>query len=234
MLPIIISWRGAVEGMQYRGVVSPHGLVFFWLASLLVLGLFVVPAIAQDTGAGPPAGTPATGSNPDNPAGNPDLITIPAQGCRIAEGASVTLQDDEGDTQARFVDGQRGIEITATDSQIRIEGPNDTTSMGDHATFPDPGDTSFSTNGNYTVVTTTGISCQGTGANQQPTDDDNANAAQDQYNAADDQYADDVIKDTIPDKKILVDTGGPILPIIGGVILAMGLVGLGVFLLRRT
>ncbi len=218
--------------MQYRGVALSRGLVFFWLASLLVLGLFVVPAIAQDTGAGPPAGTPATGSNPDNPAGNPDLITIPAQGCRVAEGASVTLKDDEGDTQARFVDGQRGIEITATESQIRIEGPNDQY-IGDFATFPDPGDTSFSTSGNYTVVTTTGISCQGTGTGQQPEDDD-ANAAQDQYNAADAQYADDVIKDTIPHKKILVDTGGPILPIIGGVILAIGLVGLGIFLLRRT
>ncbi len=63
---------------------------------------------------------------------------------------------------------------------------------------------------------------------------DNANAAQTQYNAADAQYADDVIKDTIPDKKILVDTGGPGLPMIGGVILAAGLVGLGIFLLRRT
>ncbi len=126
-----------VNGMQYRGVVLPHGLVFFCIASLFVLGLFVVPAIAQDTGAGPPAGTP------------------------------------------------------------------------------------------------------GTDTNQQPTDDNiggdnNANAAQDQSNAADAQYADDVIKGAIPDKKILVDTGGPILPIIGGVILAMGLVGLGIFLLRRT
>jgi hypothetical protein len=77
------------------------------------------------------------------------------------------------------------------------------------------------------VVSTTGISCQGTGANQQPADD-NANAAQDQYGG------EEVIKDTIPDKKILVDTGGPTLPMIGGVILAAGLVGLGIYLLRRT
>jgi hypothetical protein len=73
---------------------------------------------------------------------------------------------------------------------------------------------------------------QGTDANQQPADD-NDNAAQTQYNAADDQYgAGNVIKDTIPHKKVLVDTGGPSLPMIGGVILALGLVGLGVFLLR--
>jgi hypothetical protein len=43
-----------------------------------------------------------------------------------------------------------------------------------------------------------------------------------------------VIIDTIPDKKVLVDTGGPTLPMIGGLILALGLVGLGTFLLRRT
>ena len=155
--------------MQHRDVVSPYGLIFFCISSLFVLGLFVVPAVAQDNGSGPPAGTPARGSNPDNPAGIPDLITIPAERCTVAEGASVTLEDDEGETQARFVDGQQDIEITATDSQIRIEGPNDQ-NIGDHATFPD-GDTSFSTNGNYTVVTTTGISCQGTRTDQQPTGD---------------------------------------------------------------
>ena len=105
-----------------------RGLVFFCVVSLFVLGLYVVPAIAQDTDDGPPAGTP--------------------------------------------VNQQRA--------------------------------------------------------------GDNANAAQDQYNAADAQYADDVIKGTIPDKKILIDTGGPGLPMIGGVILAIGLVGLGTFLLRRT
>ena len=114
--------------MQHRRVVLSRGIVFFCIASLFVLGLFVVPAIAQDNGAGPPAG----------------------------------------------------------------------------------------------------------GANQQLADDDNANAAQTQYNAADAQYADDVIKGTIPDKKILVDTGGPGLAMVGGVILAIGLVGLGIFLLRRT
>jgi hypothetical protein len=110
--------------MQHRGAVSPHGLIFFCIVCLFVLGLFAMPTVAQDDGSGPPAATPARGSND--------------------------------------------------------------------------------------------------------------NAAQNQYNAADAQYADDVIKDTIPDKKILVDTGGPILPIIGAVILAIGLVGLGIFLLRRT
>ncbi len=135
----------------------------------------------------------------------------------------MTLEDGDG-TTARFVDGQRGIEITATGTQISMEGPPDDF-IGDHAVeTSDPG---FDTDGDYAVVSTTGISCQGTGANQQPADD-NANAAQDQYGG------EEVIKDTIPDKKILVDTGGPTLPMIGGVILAAGLVGLGIYLLRRT
>jgi hypothetical protein len=220
--------------MQHRGVLVSRGLVYLCIVSLFVVGLFVAPAIAQDTGSGPPAGTPARGSNPDNPAGNPDLITIPAENCRVSEGASVTLADDEGETQARFVDGQRGIEITATDNQIRIEGPNDVPSLGDHATFPDPGDTSFSTNGNYTVVTTTGISCQGTGAARQPADDDTA-AAQ---GADGGQYGAEardatVIPKTIPDK-ILVDTGGPGLSMLGVLLLSVGLVGLGILVLRRV
>ena len=57
-------------------------------------------------------------------------------------------------------------------------------------------------------------------------------AAAAQYNADGKEVT--VIIDTIPDKKVLVDTGGPSWPMIGGVILAVGLVGLGIFLLRRT
>ena len=43
-----------------------------------------------------------------------------------------------------------------------------------------------------------------------------------------------MIVETIPDKKILVDTGGPSLAMIGGVLFAPGLVGLGIDLFRRT
>jgi hypothetical protein len=214
--------------MQHRGVVSPHGLIFFCIVSLFVLGLFVVPAIAQDTGAGPPAGTPVTASNPESPSSPPNLFVIPARGCRVSDGASVTLEEEDG-TRARVVDGS-GVDITATASQIRIKITGGQF-LSDVATFPDPNDQSFDTGNEITVVTTTGISCQGTGAIQQRADD---NAAQNHYNAADAQYADNVIKDTIPDKKILVDTGGLSLAMIGEVILAIGLVGLGIFLLRRT
>jgi hypothetical protein len=221
--------------MRYRDVMLSRGLVFFCIVSLLVLALFVVPAIAQDAGSGPPAGTPAPGSNPDSPSSPPDLVTIQAEDCRVSGSASVTLEDGDG-TTARFVDGQRGIEITATANQISIEGPPDDF-IGDHAVeTSDPG---FDTDGDYTVVSTTGISCQGTGTGQQPTDgidgtagDNNANAAETQYKADGKEVT--VIVETIPDKGKLVDTGGPSLAVIGGVILAIGLVGLGIFLLRRT
>lgn len=64
--------------MQHRDVVFSRGLVSLCIASLFVLGLFVVPVLAQDDGSGPPAGTPAKGTNPDSPSSPPDLITIAA------------------------------------------------------------------------------------------------------------------------------------------------------------
>ena len=236
-MPLISGWRRVVGDMQHRGVVSLRGLIFFSISSLLVLGLFVLPAVAQDAGAGPPAGTPAPGSNPDSPSSPPNLITIQAGGCQVAEGATVTLEDGDG-TTARFVDGQRGIEITATGNQISIEGPTGDF-IGDHAVeTSDPG---FDTDADYAVVSTTGITCAGgdTGADDGATDDNGANAAETQYNAADSQYNADgkevtVIIDTIPNKRILIDTGGTNLLMIGGAILAVGLVGFGVVLLRRT
>ena len=42
-----------------------------------------------------------------------------------------------------------------------------------------------------------------------------------------------VIVETIPDKKVLVDTGGPGLVTIGALV-GLGFVGFGVYLLRRT
>jgi hypothetical protein len=213
--------------MQHRGVVLSRGLVSLCIASLFVLGLFVVPVLAQDDGSGPPAGTPAKGTNPDSPTDTPRLITIAARDCRVSEGASVTLEDGDG-TRARFVDGQRGIKITATSSQIRIEGPTGDF-IGNHAIFP-TSDTSFDTDGDYAVVTTTGINCQGTGMpdDQQPADD---NAAATQYGAEDKEAP--VIAETIPEKKILVDTGGPNVAMIGVLLVSVGLVGLGILVLRR-
>ena len=53
-----------------------------------------------------------------------------------------------------------------------------------------------------------------------------------QYNAGGKEVT--VIVETIPNKKILVDTRGPSLPMIGGVFFALGLVSLGIGLLRRV
>jgi hypothetical protein len=112
-------------------------------------------------------GTSAQGSNPDSPSSPPDLVTIAAQGCTVSEGASITLEDPDG-TQAQFVDGQLGIEITSTSEQISIVGP-DNDYIGNHAvSSSDPG---FDTAGDYAVVSTAGIACQGASPppNQPPT-----------------------------------------------------------------
>ncbi len=209
--------------MQHRGVILWRGLVYLCIASLFVLGLFALPAAAQE---GPPPGTPAEGTNPDSPSSPPTLITIAARDCRVSADASVTLEDGDG-TRARFVNGQRGIKITATSGQIRIEGPSGDF-IGNHAVSrSDPG---FDTDGDYAVVSTTGISCQGTGANQRAADD-NASADDDQYGA--EAKKGPVIAETIPDKT-LVDTGGPDLATIGVLLVSAGLVGLGILVLRRV
>src|SRR3712207_29739 len=110
--------------MRYRAAAAmpPGGLTFYLCIALVMvvcLGLFALPAAAQE---GPPAGTPAQGTNPDSPSSPPDMVTIAATGCTVSEGASITLEDPDG-TQARFVDGQLGIEITSTAEQITIVGP---------------------------------------------------------------------------------------------------------------
>ena len=181
------------------------------------VGLFALPAAAQE---GPPPGTPAQGTNPDSPSSPPDLVTIAAEGCTVEDGASVTLEDGDG-TQARFVDGQLGIEITSTSSQITIEGPNDDY-IGDHAVSEsDPG---FDTDGDYAVVTTTGIACQDTGTAPGPDDQQYGGGTTTAGSGG-------TIVNTIPKQKKLPDTGGPPL----GALLWLGaLVATASILLRRT
>jgi hypothetical protein len=143
--------------MRYRTSATLRGGLSFFLCtalSVVCLWLFALPATAQE---GPLPGTPAQGANPDSPSSPPDVVTIAAQSCTVSEGASITLEDPDG-TQAQFVDGQLEIEITSTIDQISIVGPNDIY-IGDHAvSSSDPG---FDTAGDYTVVTTTGIACEG-------------------------------------------------------------------------
>jgi hypothetical protein len=108
---------------------------------------------------GIPAGTPAPGTNPDNPSSPPNTITIGVERCTVPEGASITVEDGDG-TEARFVDGSRGIEITGTQDEVTIEGPPGDF-IGNHAvSTSDPG---FDTDGDYTVVTSSGISCADSG-----------------------------------------------------------------------
>jgi|SRR5215204_6049635 len=199
-----------------RRAVSVSGAAFALLCILLTL--LVLPAGAQEA-AGIPPGTPARGTNPDNPRGNPDVVTIATEGCRVAEGASVTLQDDENETRAIFTDNQQEIEIFDVDGRVRIKGPNDDL-LSDHARFPDADDTSFSTNGNYKVVSSTGITgCRG----------ESASPAQDQYGAVDDPKG--VVSDTSTGKK-MPPTGGPPLIVVGVLTLLSAAVVVGRGILR--
>jgi len=177
--------------------VSLVGAVFALLCAVLVL--LVVPAGAQDGGI--PPGTAANGSNPDNPSDTPTIVTIAASGCTVAAGASITLEDGDG-TRAIFTDGDRGITIISQDGRPRIEGPPGDF-IGDHARFP-TSDKSFDTDGDYSVVSSTGVSgCRGGNAGQ-----DNTGPAQGQYSGNDVNNPNDVIPDTSSDTQI-PDTGGP-------------------------
>ena len=206
--------------MQYQAAAKAPGSLLFFVCTVLLLlsvALFALPAVVQEES--PLAGTPAQGTNPDSPSSPPDLVTIDAEGCTVEEGASVTLEDGDG-TEALFVDGQLGIEITSTGDQITIEGPNDDY-IGDHAfSQSDPG---FDTDGDYVVSTSTGIACRGGGAAPGPDDqqyDDEGTIT---------KGTDEVIVDTIPQTK-LPDTGGP--PF--GALLWLGAVVAASILLRRT
>ena len=140
--------------------VSLVGAVFALLCVVLVL--LVVPAGAQDGGI--PPGTAANGSNPDNPSDPPNIVTIAASGCTVAAGASITLEDGDG-TRAIFTDGDRGITIISQDGRPRIEGPPGDF-IGNHARFP-TSDESFDTDGDYSVVSSTGVTgCRGGNAGE--------------------------------------------------------------------
>jgi hypothetical protein len=141
-----------------RRVLSSAGTCF--VLSCFVLILSGVPVGAQDSGGIPP-GTAATGVDSDNTNSPPDLIEVAARDCTVSPGASITLEDGDG-TRAVFTDQQRGITISAPNGRPTIVGPTGDY-IGDHATFPDT-DTSFDTDGDYSVVSSTGVTCGGGGA----------------------------------------------------------------------
>jgi len=157
-----------------------------------VLILFALPAGAQDRGGIPP-GTAANGVDTDNNS-PPDAIMVAADDCTVSSGASITLEDGDG-TRAIFTDKARGITITVPGGHPRIEGPVGDF-IGDHATFPDT-DTSFDTDGDYSVVSSTGITCEGGDGATTPADD--------QYGPVDNPKG--VMPGTGAEK--IPDTGGP-------------------------
>jgi hypothetical protein len=182
----------------------------------VVLALLVVPAGAQQDGGIPP-GTAANGSNPENPSDNPTLITIAASGCTVAAGASITLEDGDG-TRAIFTDGERGITIISQDGRPRIEGPPGDF-IGNHAKFP-TSDKSFDTDGDYAVVSSTGVTdCEG----------GDAGPAQDQYDPGEVDNPGDTVPNTSSETQ-MPDTGGPPYLALGALLLMFAalLVGRGV------
>src|SRR5215210_2044197 len=201
-----------------RRVRSLAGTSFVLLCFVLVL--LVAPAGAQESGGIPP-GTAATGVDTDNTNSPPDLIEVAASDCTVSPGASITLEDGDG-TQAIFTDGEREITISTQDGSPTIMGPPDDY-IGDHATFPDT-DTAFDTDGNYTVVSSTGITCEGGDAADDatppaddgttpPADDKKVTPVEDQYKPGEQPGDIDNPKDVVPDTAVngkkIPDTGGP-------------------------
>ena len=176
---------------------SLAGTSFVLLCFVLVL--LVAPAGAQDSGGIPP-GTAATGVDTDNTNSPPDLIEVAASDCTVSPGASITLEDGDG-TRAVFTDQQRGITISATNGRPTIAGPPGDY-IGDHATFPDA-DTAFDTDGDYSVVSSTGVTCGGGNPAGGGT-----TAANDQYGPGPVNNPKGVMPETVVVRKV-PDTGGP-------------------------
>jgi hypothetical protein len=194
-----------------RRAVSLAGAVFVLICIVVVL--VALPAGAQD-GGGIPPGTAANGVDTDNNNSPPDVILVEADACTVSPGASITLEDGDG-TQAIFTDGEREITISDENGSPKIEGPVDDY-IGDHATFPDT-DTAFETDGDYTVVSSTGITCEGGDAADDdatpPADDKKVTPVEDQYKPGekpgDVANPKDVVPDTAVKGKKIPDTGGP-------------------------
>jgi len=183
-----------------RRVHSLAGTSFVLLCFALVLA--AVPVGAQDNGSIPP-GTAANGVDTDNNNSPPDVIEVAASDCTVSPGASITLEDGDG-TRAVFTDQQRGITISAPNGSPTIVGPPGDY-IGDHATFPDV-DTAFDTDGDYSVVTSTGVTCGAGGTTAARAG--GTTAANDQYGPGPVNNPKGVLPNTVVVRKV-PDTGGP-------------------------
>jgi hypothetical protein len=177
-------------GMQR--VLSLAGTSFVLLCFVPVL--IAAPVGAQNSGGIPP-GTAATGVDTDNNNSPPDVIEVADSDCTVSPGASITLEDGDG-TRAVFTDKARGITISAPNGRPKIVGPVGDY-IGDHATFPDA-DTAFDTDGDYSVVSSTGVTCGGGGTT----------AADDQYRPGPVNNPKGVMPETVVVRKV-PRTGGP-------------------------
>src|SRR5215204_4202257 len=186
-----------------------------FVLSCFVLVLLVAPVGAQDSGGIPP-GTAATGVDTDNTNSPPDLIEIAASDCTVSPGASITLEDGDG-TRAVFTDQQQGITISATNGSPTIVGPT-SDYIGNHATFPDT-DTSFDTDGDYSVVASTGVTCgRGNPASNGPTPSDV------QYKPGPVNNPKGVMPETVVVRKVPRTGGPPYIPLAAVALLSVALI----------
>jgi Tfp pilus assembly protein FimT len=198
-----------------------------------------------------PSGTAATGIG--NP---PDEVRINVRNCTVSNGASITLEDIDG-TEALFRDGEREIDIFDSSAEVRIEGPANQF-IGNHALIS-PSNEDFSQNGDYDVVTSQNITCRHDGNNNNNNNNNRNRRHHDRdrnrhhhrhhdrdrhhnrfgrgdfgRGAAHEQYTriveEKVIRETVPNKGTLANTGG--MPLTGAAFLALASVGLGVSILR--
>jgi hypothetical protein len=171
--------------MRRTGGVSVSGAMLLVLLWSALVPLLSGPTWAQGAGAeGIPVGTPAAGQDTDNTNSPPDLIVVSANDCTVAaddSAVSITVEDGDG-TSARFVDGQEAVTITAPGGRPQIQGPA-ADFIGESATFPST-DSSFDTDGDYTVASSEGVTCARTGGGQR-VDDEEADPVDDVSKSAD-------------------------------------------------
>ena len=214
-------------------------------------------AAATTQQVGPLAGTRVETTSTD---ADPQVETIfiPGPTCTAKQDASFVLEDEDG-TQAAFIDNDNvqieedrgGLEVTdnppgdnivplnvrggddvldtggltvVTSTDIQCGGAGNNAGGNTNTGNTNTGNTNT---GNTNTGTNTGTGGTGNNGVQTPTDD----GAIVVISAAEDQYGkDDVIVSSIPDKKVLADTGG--MPLPGLLIAGLGLAAAGVALFR--
>lgn len=172
--------------MRRTGRVSGLGALLLALLWIALLSMLSGPTWAQGAQTeGLQAGTPAAGQDTDNTNSPPDLIVVSVNDCTVAtddSAVSITVKDGDG-TRVRFVDGQEAVTITAPNGRPQIQGPA-ADFIGKHAVSTS--DSGFDNNGDYTVVSSEGVTCTRTGGEQRVDDEEEADSADAGARTADD------------------------------------------------